>query len=354
MTSRVIQIGLGLCVLVASTPVFAAQRTFVSTNGVNNPTCSLAAPCRDFATAITATSPEGEVIVLDSGGYGPVTITQSVSIIAPPGVFAGISVFAGDGVTVAAGPSDSVVLRGLSINGQGGSVGIRVASGHDIHIERCVVASLTQYGIRTEGGLAIHISDTVVRSNTSNGLLVFGGNPEVFVSDSRFVDNGGNGIVQQYGSLALDRVRSENNAINGLAISPNTTAHVVRTTIRDSQFAGSVNALTVSTDTAGEAAEVTIERSALVRSTGTGVSALTTGAGTVALAITRSVASENAISGVYADGSGVTMLVDGSTLSRNGVGMTQVNSAALYTYGNNALGGNGVPTSGTILPLTLQ
>ena len=32
------------------------------------------------------------MIVLDSAGYGPVTITQSVSITAPPGVFAGISV----------------------------------------------------------------------------------------------------------------------------------------------------------------------------------------------------------------------------------------------------------------------
>ena len=73
-----------------------AQRTFVSTSGVNNPICSLAAPCRDFATAIVATSPRGEVIVLDSGGYGGATIAQAVSIIAPSGVYAGISVLGGD------------------------------------------------------------------------------------------------------------------------------------------------------------------------------------------------------------------------------------------------------------------
>src|SRR5512138_668523 len=88
-----------LCALAVSFPLCAAQRTFVSTSGVNNPACSLAAPCRDFAAAIAATSVNGEVIVLDSGGYGPVTITQSASIIAPPGVYAGISVSAGlDGV----------------------------------------------------------------------------------------------------------------------------------------------------------------------------------------------------------------------------------------------------------------
>ena len=57
---------------------------------------------------------------MDSAGYGAVTITQSVSIIAPAGIYAGISVFGGDGVTVNA-PGAIVVLRGLSINGQGGN-----------------------------------------------------------------------------------------------------------------------------------------------------------------------------------------------------------------------------------------
>src|SRR5262249_18801333 len=84
--------------LVATLAEGASQRTFVSAIGVNNPVCSIGAPCRDFASAITATSPGGEVIVLDSGGYGSVAIAQSVSIIASPGVYAGISVFAGAGI----------------------------------------------------------------------------------------------------------------------------------------------------------------------------------------------------------------------------------------------------------------
>ena len=78
-------------------------------------------PCRDFATALAATNPNGEIIVLDSGGYGAVTIGQSVSIIAPPGVYAGISVFGGgDGVTIAAGPADKVTFRGLDDQRAGG------------------------------------------------------------------------------------------------------------------------------------------------------------------------------------------------------------------------------------------
>ena len=131
----------------------AGQRTFVSASGVTNPTCSILSPCRDFATALAATNPNGEVIVLDSGGYGAVTIGQSVSIIAPPGVYAGISVFAGgDGVTIAAGPAGKVTLRGLTINGQGGNRGIVVTSASEVHIEQCTVTNMATDGIRIDGG----------------------------------------------------------------------------------------------------------------------------------------------------------------------------------------------------------
>jgi hypothetical protein len=77
------------------------QRTFVASTGNDANACSIAAPCGGFARAITQTSAGGEVIVLDSAGYGVVTITQSVSIIASTEVYAGISVFSSDdGVTV--------------------------------------------------------------------------------------------------------------------------------------------------------------------------------------------------------------------------------------------------------------
>ena len=53
-----------------------AQRTFVSTSGNDANTganCSLVAPCRSFASAMSVTATDGEIVVLDSGGYGPVT-----------------------------------------------------------------------------------------------------------------------------------------------------------------------------------------------------------------------------------------------------------------------------------------
>jgi len=91
-------------------------RTFVSAKtGSDSANCSRTSPCRTFNRAISLTSPGGEVVALDSGGYGAVTISQAVTLEAPDGVYAGMTVSAGDGITVAAGASDVIVLRGLTV-----------------------------------------------------------------------------------------------------------------------------------------------------------------------------------------------------------------------------------------------
>ena len=73
---------LAMTALAAADAAATAQRTFVASTGNDANPCSLAQPCRGFARAFRQASP-GEVIVLDSAGYGLVTITQSVSLIAP-------------------------------------------------------------------------------------------------------------------------------------------------------------------------------------------------------------------------------------------------------------------------------
>ena len=99
------------------------QRTFVSTAGTDAGNCVPSAPCRTFNYALTQTASGGEVIAMTTGGYGPMTITQSVSIISPDGIYAGITASSGDAVTINA-PGEVVVLRGLNINRQGtGSMG---------------------------------------------------------------------------------------------------------------------------------------------------------------------------------------------------------------------------------------
>src|SRR5262245_31209797 len=114
-----------LVATIASTGAYAlSNRTFVSGTGSDSNPCSLAAPCRSFAGAIAQTSPGGEVAVLDTAGYGAVTITQAVSIVNEEGVEAGITATSGDAISINAGASDVVNLRGLTIVGAGGATGI--------------------------------------------------------------------------------------------------------------------------------------------------------------------------------------------------------------------------------------
>ena len=89
-------------------------------------------------------------MVLDSAGYGPVTITQSVSTVAPAGIYAGISVFSGDGITVN-GSNIVVTLRGLIINGQGGDNGIVFTSGKRLIVDRCTISNMASDGILLKG-----------------------------------------------------------------------------------------------------------------------------------------------------------------------------------------------------------
>jgi hypothetical protein len=59
-----------------------ATRTWVSGVGDDANPCSRTAPCKTFAGALSKTAAGGEISVLDPGGFGAVTITKSISIVA--------------------------------------------------------------------------------------------------------------------------------------------------------------------------------------------------------------------------------------------------------------------------------
>jgi hypothetical protein len=105
MHSVRLTLGSSLALVLASVAQAQVQRTFVSGLGSDSNPCSRTAPCRTFTQAISQTNTGGEVYVLDSAGYGAFTIAKSVTIVAPQGVVAGISVFSGDGIDVNAGGS---------------------------------------------------------------------------------------------------------------------------------------------------------------------------------------------------------------------------------------------------------
>jgi hypothetical protein len=196
---RLFRLVLVAALAVVSTSAFAtAQRTFVASTGNDANPCTLPLPCRQFAAAVAKTAVGGEVIVLDSAGYGPVTITQSVSLIAPVGVYAGISVFTGDGVTIN-GPGIIVILRGLAINGQGGANGIVIAAANTVHVENCVIAHLAAMGISQSAGNLV-LKDSIVRDNGNIGVFVQ--DPAVATLDHVRLDNNNTGLAAEYGGQA--------------------------------------------------------------------------------------------------------------------------------------------------------
>jgi hypothetical protein len=144
-TFRVI-FGICLVLVVSVFPAWAAPRTFVSGKGSNTNACSLTAPCRTFAKAVSKTDSGGEVVVLNSAEYGPVTITKSISIIAPQGLYAAIAVLSGNGITINAGTS-VVALKGLSIVSQGGDNGIQSNAVDTLFVENCSVSGFDSFGI---------------------------------------------------------------------------------------------------------------------------------------------------------------------------------------------------------------
>jgi hypothetical protein len=204
----------------------SSGRTFLSGTGTNSGICTVTAPCRSLDYAITQTAPKGEIVLLDTAGYGPVTITAAVSIISeghpsfisvPPG---------GNGIFINAGANDSVLLRGLTIDGLGtGANGILFFSGGALTIDKCNVLNLAGngqgagYGISMAGSTSkITISDTSSSNNAYAGIFLFGTSSARVEMDHVVTNNNQYGISLSGGATALFNVTNSiasNNTQNG-------------------------------------------------------------------------------------------------------------------------------------------
>jgi hypothetical protein len=289
-----------LVVLHAPSAIAAAQRSFVSTGGTDNPSCSLAAPCRTFDAAIAASNPGGEVVVLDSGGYGGVTITKSISITSPAGVYAGVSQLAtGTAMTIEAGASDIVVLRGLTITGPGApaviATGITVLSAGTVHLESVVVSGFGTSGLNVNAATNVFIKDSIFRNN---------GGGAVFSAPSGTAD------------VSVDRSRFEANGVPGGLVAADNS----RVAVRDSVFSGN-GQRGLRAATLGGPAELDIE-SCLISFNGEGVLSGST----------------------FNDAA--TVRLSNNTITDNVTGVRFINGNLLLSGGGNTIRGN--TTDGTL------
>ena len=210
---------LGIVLVFWSATAFAQQRSFVSTSGVDSAACTRQAPCRNFAAGIGAVADGGEVVALDSGGYGVVSITKAVSLIAPAGVHAAITATSGDAVSINA--PGVVVLRGLYLTSLGGVNGVNNSSTPFVQIESVVFNGFSGAGLRTQtlSDTAIAIRDSEFRNNHRgiDGVL---GHVDASIERTRFDKTEEIAMRITSGSTWIVRDTSFFMAGNAIALAP--------------------------------------------------------------------------------------------------------------------------------------
>jgi hypothetical protein len=163
-------------------PAFSQpQRTFVSAkNGNDTNSCSLASPCRNLRRGVEAVASGGEVIPLDSGGYGSLLIQKPVSIAAPRGVHVGVTTYTNaEQYALTVATTGSVSLRGVAVSNLGGYGGIYYEGGGTLRIDSCRVEHGLYAGINLYAGYGflggtMIVTDTVVIGNAMDGVTATG------------------------------------------------------------------------------------------------------------------------------------------------------------------------------------
>ena len=169
-----------------SAPLFAQNaRSAVSLTGNDANACTTTAPCRSFDVAIAKTNAGGDIVALDSAGYGPFTVAKSISVSGAPGIHAAITATSGNAITVSAAPTDVVILRNLTLIGAGGNTGVSVG--------------------QSVG--AVNLSNVTIARFSEDGLYALNASGTITVSDCRVMDNGNLGAGVSSHSTAF--VRSE-------------------------------------------------------------------------------------------------------------------------------------------------
>lgn len=245
----------------------------------------------------------------DSAGFGRVSLNRSVSLIAAPGVFAGIGVGAG-GVSAVAitGSGARVVLRGLTLKGQGGLYGVNLTDGDSLTLENVTVSGFSAgHGVRVAAPARVRLIDTTVR-DSGTGLALSQG-ASAIIARSRLLANG----------LGV--------CVDGDSVGAVTAASLTRSLIAG-LGPGVGGGVEVVSGSAGASARAQIGRST-VSGTSVGVRAVATGGGSASAALAH------------------------SKVAGNGTGV-QISGGVARSAGNNTFADNGADVDGVLTPLAAQ
>jgi hypothetical protein len=222
----------------------------------------------------------------------------------------------GAGITINAGASDAISLRGLTIDGQGRSNtnGIVFNSGGSLTIRDCVV----RRNVRISG-------------STAGMSLVFqpNGASNLAISDSVFESNSGNGIAMLPTGggdvkAVLNRIEA-NGSFHGLAVS--------------------------SLGKSGGSVKVSVFDSVAAYNSASGFAVFASGSIPARITLMQSVSANNS-SGVTASASLAIIRIGQSMVTDNGSGSVAIDGGQIRSYGTNQVDGNtNADTIPTKIPL---
>ncbi len=164
----------------AATPASAlVNRAFASGTGTDSASCgTVAAPCKTLQFVHDkVVNPGGEIVLMGSGEYGPITITKALSIVNNGAGVASVTqaTAAQNAIYVKAAATDVVLLRGLTLDGAwAASAGVYVQSGGTLQMMDCVVRrfkGLGVYAAPAAGGKII-MTNIVISDASSGGALI--------------------------------------------------------------------------------------------------------------------------------------------------------------------------------------
>jgi hypothetical protein len=299
-----VRVSIAVILMASAAPAFAqATRTWVSGVGDDVNPCSRTAPCKTFAGAISKTAVNGEINAIDSGGFGAITITKSITIDGT-GVQASILAAGTTGVIVN-GAGITVNLRNISIDGAGSTVGngVRVVNAGAVNIDHVAIENFAGSPPSAGRAIAIETSTPDVR---------------VTVTNSDLYNNFGIGIHSNPSAgnviLVVDNVRVARGDFSSIQLRANTNATINRATLTNSRV-------------------------------GAG---LTTELSSVTALISNSVLARNAF-GVFNGNTGSpTVRLYNDIITGNTTDGLKINAGNVFSYGNNAINGNAgneAPTS---------
>lgn len=316
-----IAIGLVLVLLQALPAQAQATRTWVSGVGDDANPCSRTAPCKTFAGAISKTAARGEINAIDAGAFGTVTITKSITI-SIEGLEGGVLGTATNGITINAGPTDVVVLRGLDIDGSQGAGaspglnGIRFLAGGALHVQKCLIRNFTA---ASPNGFGILFSPSATST--------------LYVNDT-FISNNGTGATG-----------------GGIGLQPSGAAGNALALIENVQVQGNISGI-VANSTSGTGIRALVRNSTITGSAATALAAITpVGAAGINVFAEKVAVAGNSGTGIKSDGLNV-IIVNKSTIEFNGTGLATANGGTINSYGNNNLEINATP--GAFTPPILQ